>query len=81
MKLTPEQRAAQEAARLVVPPVRAQAIRRLKSWEQGGCLVKDAARPDVEPVTPEEDQAIRQLWETLPGWTSWMTALNLLAHR
>lgn len=80
MKLTAEQLACVEAARHVVPPERARDIVRLKNWEHGGCLCRNLEKPRVSPVTPEEDAAIRRLWDSLPGWTSWMTALSLLAR-
>lgn len=78
--LTKEQHAALRAARRIVASGRAQEIRRLKHWEHGLCLCLNADKPDVSPVTPSEDRAIKALWDTLPGWTCWMTALELLCQ-
>lgn len=80
MKLTPDQQTQLAVARQSVSLARARDIERLKRWEHGGCLLKGSVRPDVAAVTPAEDQAIRDLWDALPGWTSWMTALGLLAR-
>lgn len=78
--LTQEQEQALDRAAEVIDPSRANDIRRLKNWEHGMCGCLNAVKPDVTPVTPEEDAAIRRLWDTLPGHTSWMTALFLLCQ-
>lgn len=79
MKLSPQQSAALAKAQAVVSLARAREIVRLKRWEHGACLCLNAEKPAVTPLTAAENQAIHELWESLPGWTSWMTALSLLA--
>jgi hypothetical protein len=44
-----------------------------------GCL--NATKPDVAPVTPEENAVIQRLWDTLPGNTCWMSALSMLCNQ
>jgi len=44
-----------------------------------GCL--NAVRPEAPRVTAEENAVITQLWNTLPGWTCWMSALYLLSNQ
>lgn len=65
-------------ARLVISPDRAREILSLKIWEHGMCGCLNAAKPEVNPLTKEEDRVIRQVWDTLPGSSSWMSALYLL---
>ena len=76
-----EQHQALQAARQVLSQERAHDIRRLMSWKHGGCLCLGATRPDIADVTPDEDAAIRQLWDTLPGSSCWMSALLMLCRQ
>ena len=45
---------------------------------QAGCL--NAIAPEYPPVTTEENDAVRALWDTLPGYTCWMSALFMLGN-
>jgi hypothetical protein len=76
-----EQRRAFARACEVIDRARANDIRRLKNWEHGMCGCLNAVKPAVTSLTPEEDAAIRNLWDTLPGSTCWMTALFLLCNQ
>ena len=80
-QLTHEQQQAFDRACQLVGRTRAKDIRRLKHWEHGMCGCLNAVKPEVSPVTPEEDRAIHRLWDTLPGHTCWMTALSLLCNQ
>ena len=80
-ELTQERQRALARACEAIDCTRANDIRRLKNWEHGMCGCLNAVKPEVEPVTPEEDAAIHKLWDTLPGSTSWMTALFLLCSQ
>lgn len=65
-------------ARVVISPERAREILRRKNWEHGMCGCLNAAKPNVPPLTEEESRTIREVWDTLPGSSSWMSALYLL---
>ncbi len=80
-QLTSEQQKAFARACEVIDRLRANDICRLKHWEHGMCGCLNAVKPEVGPVIPEEDAAIRRLWDTLPGHTCWMTALFLLCNQ
>jgi hypothetical protein len=80
-QLTPEQQEALTRACEVIERLRANDIHRLKHWDHGMCGCLNAVKPEVRPVSPQEDAAIRKLWHTLPGYTSWMTALFLLCNQ
>lgn len=80
MQLTPLQQEELVRARRVIASDRARDIVRLKTWEHGMCLERGSVRPDVPPLTAEEQEAVRSLWNSLPGWTCWMTAVELLAR-
>ncbi|MEM7313569.1 MAG: hypothetical protein AAF497_10505 [Planctomycetota bacterium] len=71
--------AAFDAARRVVSKERADEILKWKNWQYLGVL-GGAARPAYPPVTDEEYESIKQLWLTLDGSASWMSALNLLRN-
>ena len=80
-QLTSEQQEALARACEVIDRLRANDIRRLKHWEHGMCGCLNAVKPEVPPVTPKEDAAIRKLWATLPGHSCWMTSLFLLCNQ
>jgi len=75
--LTDEQQAAFEASCRVISKERAGELLKLHKWKNGGCFTI-RERPEIADVTPEEDAAIKSFWRTLPGWTSWMTSLELI---
>lgn len=79
--MTPEQDPAFRAASRIIDRHRAEEIRTLLGWEHGGCLGIENSRPDVEPISPEEDAAIRALWAELPGSSTFMDALFMLTRR
>ncbi|MDC0937038.1 hypothetical protein OAS39_12190 [Pirellulales bacterium] len=79
--LNPTQKRAYLAACEVIGKGRAEDIFRLVNWKHGGCLCLGSKRPSVPDVTSEEDQALRALWDALPGWTSWMTCLYMLRRQ
>ena len=81
MELTPTQQQAYEAACQVIDQQRACKIRKLKHWQHGMCLCRTAIRPEVPDVNSEENEAIVNLWNTLPGYSSWMTALGMLCSQ
>jgi len=66
-------------ARAVISTERAREILRLKSWEHGMCGCLNATKPDLPPLSGNEDRLIHELWNTLPGSSCWMTALFVLA--
>ena len=73
-KLSPNEQAALDVACKVVSGERAEELQRLLNWEHGGCLTR-RERPNVPALTPEEDQAVRAVWDAIPnGSSSWMTA-------
>ena len=73
-KLSPKEQAAVDTACSVIAPARASELHRLLNWQNGGCL-SVRQRPDIPELTPEEDQAIRAVWDAIPdGSSSWMTA-------
>ena len=80
-QLTQHQQQALQGACQVVDRRRARDIRRLKHWEHGMCGCLNAVKPNVTPVTPEENAVIQKLWNTLPGNTSWMSALSMLCNQ
>ena len=71
--------ALQRAAELINPQ-RAEDIRRLLNWKNGGCLSRDSLPPDADKISGEEDAAIRALWHTLPGTACLMDAIHLLIN-
>lgn len=66
-------------ARAIISNGRALEIIQLKNWEHGMCGCVNATKPDVPPLSANEDRLIHELWNTLPGSSCWMTALFLLA--
>ena len=68
-------RNAMDSACQLIPLSRAEQIKQLKHWQNGGVLT-NRERPDIPAVTAEEDAAIRAVWDAIPdGSSSWMTAL------
>lgn len=66
-------------ARQVISDKRAREIIQLKNFQHGICGCLNAKRPEVGPITVKEEEAIKELWMTLDGSSSWMSALFLLA--
>ena len=79
MELSQKQQAAFDAACEVVSPDRAEEIFRLKSWENGGCL-SVRTRPDIKPLSEEEEAVFKKLWFTLPQSCPWMESLFLVRN-
>ena len=76
-----EQRQVIEKASRIIDYRRAEDIRRLLNWKHGGCLCVGSTRPDVKELSFEEHDAIRALWDTLPGSSCLVDVLQLLATR
>ena len=81
MNLDAMQQQAFDAACEIVDCERANALRKLKHWNSGGCLNRGSVKPEIPDETPEEDAAIRALWLTLPGSSCWMSALYMLSNQ
>ncbi len=67
-------------ARDAISVRRTREILQLKSWEHGMCGCVNAIKPDVDPISEDENRLILELWKTLPGSSCWMSALYLLAY-
>ena len=67
------------AARQHISVPRANEILAWKNWQHGGVL-GGSSPPQHTKTTDEEYESIKQLWLTLDGSASWMTALYMLRN-
>lgn len=77
-KLTPDLLEAVEAASRLFDVYRANQIRHLLLWENGGCLARGCQRPAFEEITAQERAALRQLWAAMPASACLMDAVSIL---
>lgn len=54
---------------------RAYEIHKLIIWKSGGCMILGGTKPDVAPITPEEDEEIRTVWAGMCGSASYYDAV------
>lgn len=69
----PKTLAALERAAVHISRHRIASIIDVKNWKNFGVLAQ-VPKPAAHDATPEEDELIRQVWLTMPGYTSWMDA-------
>jgi len=68
-----------EAAVKLISRERSKEILAWRNWKNGGVL-GGAPPPDHPDMTDDENEAIKQLWLTLDGSASWMSALYMLRN-